>query len=145
MKNFEINYESQEEEYKGEEWAMPVDTSWLKKQLKYPIKMIKPNEVITKAKEITIHFNYPLDNAADFTFKSKNGFTRKKFYECIAKGYKRIYREEEADDGNPGHISGMYNRATSNGRYGIWGHDIGDLVIEGVEKRGKKFHLYIGS
>lgn len=140
MKEFEINYKCQYEDCKGEPWAMPVDNSYWKK--KYgELEIINPNEIITKAQEITIQFDYPLSNEVDFTFKSKNGFTRKKFYECIVKGYKRIYAAED----DPGHIPGMYNRASSEGPYGIWGHDIGDLVVEGVYKKGKKYYLHIGS
>jgi hypothetical protein len=37
--------------------------------------------------------------------------------------------EDETSGGNPGHIPGMLNRNTSEGKYGIWGHDIGDLLL----------------
>lgn len=124
MKEFEINYKCQYKDYKDEPWPMPVDTSWLEQSHEKP-EMIDPKKMITRAKEITIHFDYPLSEETDITFWSKNGFTRKKFYDCIVKGYKRIYAKEET--------------------YGIWGHDIGDLIVEKVYKQGKKYYLYIGS
>lgn len=42
---------------------------------------------------------------------------------------------------------GLINRPETNGIYGIWGHDIGDLVIEGMyyDKESKKFTMSIGS
>lgn len=46
--------------------------------------------------------------------------------------YKKIYKEEEESltkiDTNPN----LYNRGNSNGKYGIWGHDIYELTIESI-------------
>ena len=48
--------------------------------------------------------------------------------------------------GDPGHIQGMLNRESSDGPYGIWGHDIGDLVLGGVTDNGDgTFDLSIDS
>jgi hypothetical protein len=52
--------------------------------------------------------------------------------------YQTVYALEEEEDGDPGHISGMLNRAKSNGPFGIWGHDITDLVYNG----GSTVHIY---
>lgn len=140
MNEFEIDYLYNDKEYKNEEWAMPVvkDEDCIK-------NMIQPNEIVTTATEITINFNYPLTTPVDFTYKSAKGFTRKKFWECINKGYTKIYKDEEKDVGNPGNIPGMCNRARSAGPYGIWGHCMGDLVVEGVTKEKNIYHLHIGS
>ncbi|KAM9984719.1 hypothetical protein ACTFIY_009162 [Dictyostelium cf. discoideum] len=48
-----------------------------------------------------------------------------------SKAFQFIYEEEEKEVGNPGHIQGMLNRGVSHGRYGIWGHDLSDLVYNG--------------
>lgn len=40
---------------------------------------------------------------------------------------------------------GLLNRHATNGKYGIWGHDIGDLVIEGITYRNGTLYLSIGS
>ncbi len=40
----------------------------------------------------------------------------------------------------------MLNRKRSNGKYGIWGHDIDDLYLEGAtEVKPGEFELAIGS
>lgn len=52
--------------------------------------------------------------------------------------YERIYKEEDAAVGPTKNIPGMLNRASSNGPYGIWGHDISDLYFEGVNINKKK-------
>lgn len=45
----------------------------------------------------------------------------------VAQMYDKIYKEEEETTSvEVGH------RNQTNGKYGIWGHDIGDLVFEGV-------------
>lgn len=48
------------------------------------------------------------------------------------KDYMDIYAVEEEAEGNPGHIPGMLNRGTTNGPYGIWGHDFEDLYFENI-------------
>ncbi|KAN0003991.1 hypothetical protein ACTFIZ_010164 [Dictyostelium cf. discoideum] len=50
------------------------------------------------------------------------------------KAYQYMYEKEDEAVGNPGHIPGMLNRAKSSGPYGIWGHDIGDLVYNGLSQ-----------
>jgi len=107
--------------------------------------IVNPDVIVTTDKKIVIHFDYPLNNPVDFTFTSKKGFTRAEFYKCICKGYKQIYATEDRDVGKTGNIQGILNRATSRGRYGIWGHHIEDLVIEGITKRNNKYYLSIGS
>jgi cytidylate kinase len=72
--------------------------------------------------------------------------TRFDVLELASADYKRIYREEDADVGEPTkHIPGMLNREESKGRYGIWGHDIDDLVFEEVridtEKKTVRFGI----
>ncbi len=52
----------------------------------------------------------------------------------ISQTYKKIYDEENKSTTiSPGYIPGMMNRNKTNGKYGIWGHDLGDLVFEGIE------------
>jgi len=132
---FEIGYESGDPEFPR--FCMPV--AWEEPN------MINPKEKVVDENEITIVFEYPLSKKAEFTYKSKNGFTRKKVWQCIHKGYKKIYKEEDQDAGETDLIPGMYNRQSSSGRWGIWGHVIEDLVVEGVYKKGKKYYLNIGS
>ncbi len=109
-------------------------------------KLIDPDELIINRRKIKIKFSYPLSNPTHITFQSKNGFTRKDLFRVIYEGYKRIYDEEERVDKDPGMISGMPNRATSQGPFGIWGHVMKDLFIEGVIDCGNgKYELSMGS
>ncbi|KAN0027197.1 hypothetical protein ACTFIU_009884 [Dictyostelium citrinum] len=51
-----------------------------------------------------------------------------------SRAFQYIYEEEEKEVGNPGHIPGLLNRDTSHGRYGVWGHDLSDLVYNGFSE-----------
>ena len=89
---------------------------------------------ITKLEEIIIHFDYPLSSPVDLKFTHSCGFTRKDFYNAVRKGYKKIYKKED----NPGRVF--------EGQYGIWGHDLCDLYLEGfTEKKPGYFILSVGS
>ncbi|MNL30171.1 hypothetical protein D3C87_1518920 [compost metagenome] len=48
-----------------------------------------------------------------------------------------MYEEEEATATKktipPEKRIGMYNRNETNGKYGIWGHDIADLVLSEIQ------------
>lgn len=88
--------------------------------------------------EPTIKFKieYPLTNPKSIalTHEDGTGWTKQQFADAVRAEYKKVYEEEEAAAGNPRNIPGMLNRARSAGPHGIWGHDIGDLVLEGIEK-----------
>lgn len=75
----------------------------------------------------TFKYDYPLSNVATFTHKLKKKTTVANLLSIGRKDYERIYREED--------------------KYGIWGHDIEDLVFEEVEIDEKKKTIYfeIGS
>jgi hypothetical protein len=100
-----------------------------------------------KDEEITIQFDYPLSKSAKIKFKQDGGFTLVNLMKCIRVGYHKIYDEETAAVGDPGCVEGMYNRSKSSGPYGIWGHDICDLVVEGIyyNEETKTVTLQIGS
>ena len=47
--------------------------------------------------------------------------------------YQHMYELEDEDVGEEtGNVPGMLNRAMSEGRFGIWGHSIGDLAYNGA-------------
>ena len=51
----------------------------------------------------------------------------------IRKAYKKIYNEENITMNKTiKNNSSLLNRGTSNGKYGIWGHDIDDLYISSI-------------
>jgi hypothetical protein len=110
-------------------------------------EQLDPDEVILDEEIITITYDYPLKGSFEFRHIAPNGkgFTRRELSEQIMERYRRIYREEERDDGNPGHIPGLLNRNDSHGRYGIWGHDIEDLILHTLHVRGDRYLLGIDS
>ena len=107
--------------------------------------MIKKDVIVAPYPRIKIHFTYPLDTPAVFEYESEDikGFTRLEFYRAIQDGYNRIYNAEE-DPGTVG--NGCINRNHSTGPYGIWGHYISDLFIEGVKQvASAEYKLLMGS
>ena len=121
--------------------SMPVSKEYSKKY-----KMMKPDERVIRKHNIVIEYSYPLSNKVDFSHKRKGGWTRKALFAAIQKDYAKIYRDEDKAVGPTDNVPGMLNRDRSDGPYGIWGHDIGDLVVEGVAVSDKgKVTLSIGS
>lgn len=110
-----------------------------------PEEVFGKDEIITHAKKVTVIFSYPLSGEFKFEFKNSQGkITRREFALFIQSTYRRIYHEETS--GQVENIVGMLNRQRTDGPYGIWGHHIGDLVIEGVRHTGDNVYtLIIGS
>ena len=84
---------------------------------------------------------YPVSNPARFKITVTRGvdvtygillyaytLSYQKMYEIESKHGKT---KKEKDNSHPGYISGMLNRDLSTGPYGIWGHDITDLLYNG--------------
>jgi hypothetical protein len=99
--------------------------------------VLKADEVVIPDHRIKINFDYPLGNPAVFTFTSSTGFTRGQLIELIVSTYKRIYAEEEKSIQNAPVIPvekrrPLLNRNQTDGKYAIYGHDLGDLYIEGI-------------
>lgn len=96
------------------------------------VEMCPPKEVVLPPnKEYTLVIDYPVSNPYKAKLKTgKRGLTRLQLADKICKHYRKMYAIEDGTaGGDPGHIPGMLNRARSNGKYGIWGHGIGDLVL----------------
>lgn len=86
-------------------------------------------------------YDYPLSVTASFPHILTPEMTGEDILVLARGDYERIYSEEDAAVGNPGHIPGMLNRAPSPGPYGIWGHDFSDLYFEGVDINLKNFQV----
>ncbi len=98
---------------------------------------LRPDEIVINDPEIKIEFDYPLKTKFTFNFKNDKGFTRKQLVNHIVETYKLIYREEEETIQNqkiipPKERGPMLNRNETDGKYGIFGHDIEDLWLEGM-------------
>lgn len=118
MFDFDFYYDKNDKSY---------DESYAKE-----VKECSPNEVVlAPEQEYTLVIDYPTSNPYKAKLKTgKKGMTRIQLADKICKHYRKMYAEEdETSGGDPGHITGMLNRNTSEGKYGIWGHDIGDLLL----------------
>ena len=80
-------------------------------------ELADPNTLVIKDEKISIQFDYPCDHLV-FEYHHKKGFTRRQLYKAIVRGYEKIFGNEE--------------------KYGVWGHQLDDLVIDGVKYNPKK-------
>jgi hypothetical protein len=101
------------------------------------------DEILQGEPTLKFTVTYPLTNpyAVEFVHEDGSPWTRRQFIDAVIASYKVVYSSEP----DPGHITGMLNRQRSEGPFGIWGHDIGDLVLEGAAKNGEEWELHIGS
>ena len=100
------------------------------------------NEIVIPMRKIKILFNYPLSKEVILEYQTlrSQGFTRSELARCICRGYQNIYSEEQDT------INNSLNGSGSCEQYGIWGHNIDDLMLLGVEqKEGNLFALIVDS
>jgi hypothetical protein len=85
---------------------------------------LPPNE------EFELQIDYPCDRTLFHIQTGANGMGTLRLVKEIGKSYQKIYKD--ADTTNP---------------YNVWGHDVGDLVIEriSVDYVSKKIKLAVGS
>lgn len=96
----------------------------------------KRDEIVIKATQVKIVIDYPLTHPYEFVLKSNIGFTRGQLLTEISNHYYSLYDEEEKGASVKtipiAKRTTMYNRNETNGKYGIWGHDIADLDLSGI-------------
>lgn len=94
------------------------------------------DEVVIKETSIKIILDYPVTTKYEFTLLSDKGFTRQQLLLEISHHYYKLYEEEEKSATIKTipieKRTTMYNRNQTNGKYGIWGHDIADLVLSEI-------------
>jgi hypothetical protein len=119
-------------------------------------QLIGKDEIVLTENEVDVTIDYPVDEPFTISMKSDQsfGFTKGELILKISKEYKRIYKEEEASAKEKTipieKRKGIINRNATDGKYGIWGHDLGDLDLSEIivhRKQGKKttLELYIES
>ena len=92
-------------------------------------------DIVLKANNAVLLIDYPLNKPTEIEIKSDgtSGFTRKGLCIKISRAYKRSYEEEEVSAQtktiSESERKTLRNRNETDGKYGIWGHDIGDLVM----------------
>ena len=100
--------------------------------------------------------DYPLNKPTEIEIRSKEkeGFSRIELIRLISQAYHRIYDEEEASAKVKTvplkKREDLINRNETDGKYGIWGHNIGDLDLSAIIVQSKngitpKLVLYIES
>jgi len=115
-------------------------------------RLIDPDEIVFPYTEVTLIIDYPLTTPITFKLTSgKDGFTRKELIKEISQRYHSIYEEEEQTATKktiPVSERGTFiNRNQTNGKYGIWGHNLSDLVLSSVDvymNQEKKIYLRLG-
>lgn len=130
-------YYEKDDDWDNEDWE----------RFQEEVKSNPPDEVILKPNQTyDIVIDYPLSNPFIKTIDTKNGMTRQQVVDLIVKCYKQIYKEEDKSTKvATGNIPGMFNRNTTDGKYGIWGHDIGDLILHTIEIKGKNINVWCDS
>lgn len=95
--------------------------------------LVGKDEIVLKQTSIKIIIDYPLTNQYEFSLTSEKGFTRGQLLSEISQHYYKLYDEEEKSATIKtipiDKRAQMYNRNETNGKYGIWGHDIADLDL----------------
>jgi len=109
-------------------------------ELEHPDKdltrLIDKNEIVINENKVTLIMDYPLNKECKNKLTSSNGFTRDQLEKEIRNKYHQIYDEEEST-ANVKTIpvnkrTTMYNRNQTDGKYGVWGHDLADLVLDHI-------------
>lgn len=131
--NFEVQTEDKED---FEDGIIPwIDLDDPKPQLK---TLIEAEEDIIPYPKTTVIIDYPLNNPTQFTLQGLGkGMSRRELVLAISQKYHEIYAEEEAAakiKTVPADKRGtLANRNETDGKYGIWGHDLSDLVLSRIE------------
>lgn len=132
----QITFQVDDPEKKSERPSPYVNLAEPEKDLK---QMRNAEEVVFTGTNLTVVLDYPLRKEVSFPIStsSPQGFTRAELVRKVASLYKRVY-EEEAQSSKIAVIpleqrKGLINRNETNGKYGIWGHDLSDLVLHTIE------------
>lgn len=101
-------------------------------------RLIDADKVAITYSEIILIIDYPLNKPVEFIIKSSGkGFTKKQLVLEISKKYHEIYKAEESSARTKTipveKREGLINRNETDGKYGIWGHDIGDLDLSSAQ------------
>jgi len=88
--------------------------------------------------DIFIEYSYPIRHPYTLSYHSRGGFCREQLIHIITSQYKQMYAEEEKTVRHKPVIPmdqrglltyNIMNRNETDGKYGIWGHDLEDLWL----------------
>jgi hypothetical protein len=132
----EITFQVEDPENRPDGPSPYVNLADPEKDLK---RMRGSDEIVFTATELIVVLDYPLREEFSFPISasSSKGFTRAELVRKIADLYKRVYEEEARTSKIPviptEQREGLINRNETNGKYGIWGHDLDDLILHTIE------------
>jgi hypothetical protein len=112
-------------------------------------RLIDQEKLVLSYNKVILIIDYPVMVPVYFPLSSTGiGFSRRQLITAISLQYHSIYKEEEetASDKTvpPDERRGLQNRNQTNGKYGIWGHDLSDLDLSSVEVyRNKNGIIYL--
>ncbi len=97
--------------------------------------MIGKADIVIPKPSIRVGISYPLRQLYTFELRADDGrgFRRGELALKVSQLYQSIYDEEAMTAEDLGREGSLYNRGRSEGKYGIWGHDLGDLAMHSVE------------
>jgi hypothetical protein len=100
-------------------------------------------DLVAPFDRIEIVVTYPLEKPFRFQFERKGGFTLTQLVEAVCTMYRSVYDAEENDATTaPGLIDAPDNKPP----FGIFGHGIEDLILEGIRHEGGgKYRIEVGS
>jgi len=148
---------SDEDEDNNTDTCVKLDDSNFEKFID---NIININDIVIRDKSISLLIETYLTNPAEIILKNINGFSLRDLLNAIRENYIRIFEEERQTSTlpeesiskrqqrlNPNNKNFLINRAETNGKYGIWGHDFSDLFLEGIfyDSKKKQVTLNIGS
>jgi len=114
--------------------------------------IINPNEVvITSNSPPTLEIDYPLTNLYQKKLDSSK-YTRVELAKIICLTYQKIYKEEKDSTQLPvesiasrtNGSSRLINRARTNGKYGIYGHSLDNLLLHTIKYNKEKNLITLG-
>jgi hypothetical protein len=109
-------------------------------------RLVDADKIIVPYSKPVLIIEYPVKAPVFFQLTgNEEGFTRQQLITVISEKYHAMYSEEEQTASvktkPAGERDSLINRNDTNGKYGIWGHDLSDLDLRSVEiyknKNGK--------
>lgn len=98
----------------------------------------KPDEIVIPFEHAVLVIDWPLTNPARIAITAPivQGFTRRELVKAICEEYSNVYEAEEGTAATkstlPAERAEGEKRNRTDGVYGIWGHDLGELRLTAV-------------
>lgn len=131
--------------------------------------LVDPDALVIPEDTISVLIDYPLENSTKVVLRCQGGFTRQDLVQRLQSAYTTIYEEEartstivpesmrsanerwlaEHPEATPEerrqHSSKLLNRVATDGTFGIYGHDQGDLVLVEMRFKNGDYTLLVDS